>query len=181
VRVIAATHRDLAAAQEQGRFRPDLYFRLNVFPIQVPPLRERRGDIPELVRHFVRVFSRRLNKPELEVHTEVMKRLTGYDWPGNVRELENLIERAMIVADGTRLEIDASWLRSSTGVNQVTADGTGLAELERRAIVDALLRCHGRIYGSQGAAAALGLKATTLYGKMRKHGIPRHPSASPLP
>jgi formate hydrogenlyase transcriptional activator len=177
VRVIAATHRDLTAAQQQGLLRADLFFRLNVFPIHVPPLRERRADIPDLVRHFVHVYGRRMQKPVTQVREEAMDRLRAYDWPGNVRELENIVERAMIVAGGDTLEIDAHWLTSTTPGATASHQGNNLAELERRTIVDALRRCHGRIYGAQGAAAALGLKPTTLYGKMRKHGIAKHPQA----
>jgi formate hydrogenlyase transcriptional activator len=177
VRVIAATHQDLNAALQAGRFRSDLFFRLNVFPIHVPPLRQRREDIADLVRHFLHHFGRRMNKQVDQVPPAVVQLLTDYDWPGNVRELENIIERAMIVTMGPVLHIDPSWLQSTrpSAVAELATPGR-LAELERQAIVDALRRCHGKIYGRAGAAAALGLKPTTLYGKMRKHGIPRHPS-----
>jgi formate hydrogenlyase transcriptional activator len=177
VRVIAATHRDLPAAVHQGHFRHDLFFRLNVFPIPVPPLRERREDIADLVRHFLHRFSRRMAKPVTGVSAAALQLLTEYSWPGNVRELENIIERAMIVTTGDTLEVDAHWLESAHVARSTPETGSGLAELERRAILDALQRCHGRIYGPGGAAAALGLKPTTLYGKMRKHHIPRHPTA----
>jgi formate hydrogenlyase transcriptional activator len=176
VRVIAATHRDLADAMRQGRFRADLYFRLNVFPIPVPPLRERREDVPDLVRHFLLHFGRRLNKQVTHVAAEALRLLTAYDWPGNVRELENIVERALIVAPGDELIIDPDWLKSTpAGGGAAPSDRPGLAELERRAIVDALDRCRGKVYGPGGAAAALGLKPTTLYGKMRKLHIPRRP------
>ena len=171
VRVLAATHQDLAAALSEGRFRADLFFRLNVFPIRVPPLRERREDIPDLVRHFLHRFSRRLNRPVAQVSPAALRLLTEYHWPGNVRELENLVERAMIVATGDTLEVDPNWLRPEPAGALANGDQPGLAELERRAILDALERCHGKIYGPGGAAAALGLKPTTLYGKMRKHRI----------
>jgi formate hydrogenlyase transcriptional activator len=171
VRVLAATHQDLEAALHEGRFRADLFYRLNVFPIRVPPLRERRADIPDLVRHFLHRFGRQLNRPATQVSPATLEMLTAYHWPGNVRELENLVERAMIVATGDTLEIDPSWLRPAPP-RGAAADGPArLAELERRAILDALERCRGKIYGPGGAAAALGLKPTTLYGKMRKHGI----------
>jgi formate hydrogenlyase transcriptional activator len=175
VRVIAATHRDLGAALNQGRFRADLFFRLNVFPIHVPPLRERREDIPDLVRHFVQAFARRLGKPVTGVSPATLTLLTAYHWPGNVRELENIIERALIVTTGDTLQVDPGWLQPVPEAPAVRETPSGLAELERRAIVEALERCHGRIYGPGGAAAALGLKPTTLYGKMRKHRIPKHP------
>ncbi len=172
VRVIAATHRDLTAAMSQGRFRADLFFRLNVFPIHVPPLRERRDDIPDLVRHFLHHFSRRMGKHVSQVRPAALTLLAEYDWPGNVRELENIVERAMIVAASDTLEVDPSWLKSAT--TAAACEGRpGLAEVERRAIVDALARCRGKVYGAGGAAAVLGLKPTTLYGKMRKHKIRR--------
>jgi formate hydrogenlyase transcriptional activator len=174
VRVVAATHRDLGAALGQGRFRADLFFRLNVFPIQVPPLRERREDIPDLVRHFLHHFGRRLNRPVTQVSAATLRLLMNYPWPGNVRELENIVERAMIVTTGDTLEVDPHWLEPATARNTETAH-PGLAELERRAILDALECCHGKIYGRDGAAAALHLKPTTLYGKMRKHRIDRKP------
>jgi formate hydrogenlyase transcriptional activator len=178
VRVIAATHQDLPAAVAKGRFRSDLFFRLNVFPIQVAPLRERRDDIPDLVRHFLRHFGRRMAKPDFHVSAEGLKLLMGYDWPGNVRELENIIERAMIVTTGATLTVDPRWLRPAIEARgAVRNDVPTLADLERRAIQDALSRCHGKIYGPDGAAAALGLKPTTLYGKMSKHQIAKYPPA----
>lgn len=174
VRVIAATHQDLDEAMKQERFRPDLFFRLNIFPIRLPPLRERREDLPLLAQHFVYHFSRRMGKGVTEVGRRTLALLGGYDWPGNVRELENLIERAMIVADGSRLEIDPDWLKAGRVASQSVPLPGSLAELERRAILLALERSQGKIYGPSGAAAALGVKPTTLYGKMRKHGIAKN-------
>jgi formate hydrogenlyase transcriptional activator len=171
VRVLAATHQDLSSALNAGRFRADLFYRLNVFPIRVPPLRERREDIPDLVRHFLHRFGRRLNRPVTQVSPAALRLLTEYHWPGNVRELENLVERALIVATGETLEVDPSWLRPEPAGAAANGEPPGLAELERRAILEALRRCRGKIYGPGGAAAALGLKPTTLYGKMRKHRI----------
>ncbi len=174
VRVIAATHQDLTAAMNQGRFRADLFFRLNIFPIQVPPLRDRCQDIPDLVRHFLLHFGRRMHKPAVQVSPATLELLRNYPWPGNVRELENIIERAMIVTTGDELQVDPHWLKP--GAPGPTPEARpALAELERRAILEALERCHGKIYGPGGAAAVLGLKPTTLYGKMRKHQIPKHP------
>jgi formate hydrogenlyase transcriptional activator len=175
VRVIAATHQNLAAAMEQGRFRADLFYRLNVFPISVAPLRERREDITDLVRHFLLHFGRRMSKPVTQIADQSLDRLMAYHWPGNVRELENIVERAMIVTNGDTLEVDPDWLKSAPAGKPDGELRPGLAELERRAIVDALERCHGKIYGPAGAAAALRLKPTTLYGKMRKYHIPKHP------
>jgi formate hydrogenlyase transcriptional activator len=178
VRVIAATHRDLSTAVREAQFRSDLFFRLNVFPIHVPALRERREDIPDLVRHFLHHFGRRLGKAVADVNPAVLRLLTAYHWPGNVRELENIVERAMIVTGGDTLQVDPLWLEPAPAGRADGETCSGLAELERRAILDALERCRGRIYGPRGAAAALGLKPTTLYGKMRKHHIPRHPASS---
>jgi formate hydrogenlyase transcriptional activator len=174
VRVIAATHRDLAAAMTQAQFRPDLFFRLNVFPIHVPPLRDRREDIADLVRHFLLHFSRRMNRAVTEVTPATLKLLTSYHWPGNVRELENIIERAMVITTGDTLQVEPRWLQPTPEDSTNGETRTHLADVERRAIVDALDRCHGRIYGSGGAADALGVKPTTLYGKMRKHHITNH-------
>ena len=182
VRVIAATNRDLKAAMDKGHFRDDLFYRLNVFPIQVPPLRERREDIPALINHFIRLFERRMNKQITRVNRRTMELLMSYHWPGNVRELENILERAMIVTPGDTLEIDPTWLsataaKSSSSDRQLTiAEGAlSMAEVERRAVLQALEAAGGKIYGPGGAAEALGLKPSTLYGKMRKHGIGKKP------
>lgn len=177
VRVIAATHRDLTAIMSQGDFRTDLYYRLNVFPIHLPPLRQRREDIPGLVSHFLHHFGRRMNKPIDRISPAALKLLTDYHWPGNVRELENLIERAMIVSSGDSLLIEPHWLEPPQAESPTRQPPASLAEMERQAIVAALERCRGRIYGAGGAAAALGLKPTTLYGKMRKHHIAKQPLA----
>jgi formate hydrogenlyase transcriptional activator len=170
VRLIAATHQDLAQAVQAMRFRADLFYRLNVFPIHVLPLRARREDIPDLVRHFAAHFGRKLHKPAVAIRPETMDLLMSYDWPGNVRELENIIERAMIVADKDVLDLDPSWLLPVQSVSPI-ASPAFLRDQEKQSILDALDRCDGKIYGSDGAAARLGLKPTTLYGKMRKHGI----------
>ncbi|HYT91647.1 MAG TPA: sigma-54-dependent Fis family transcriptional regulator [Gemmataceae bacterium] len=170
VRILAATNRDLQAAVAEGGFRPDLFYRLNVFPIRVPPLRERREDIPALIEHFIRHFERRMNKHIVAVSRRSMDLLTAYSWPGNVRELENLVERAMIVSHGDTLEVDPTWLSGPVGDGQPETR-PALAELERRTILETLERCGGKIYGPGGAAEVLGLKPTTLYGKMRKHRI----------
>jgi formate hydrogenlyase transcriptional activator len=171
VRIIAATHQDLSVATQQGKFRRDLFFRLNVFPIQVPPLRRRREDIPGLVSHFLCHFNQRMGKSVNQVHSATQKLLMNYSWPGNVRELENMIERAMIVANADTLEIDPGWLREPSTSKSILNDNNRLADLERHAILEALQKCKGKIYGAGGAAAVLGLRPTTLYGKMRKHQI----------
>jgi formate hydrogenlyase transcriptional activator len=171
VRVVAATHRDLTTAMAQAQFRPDLFFRLNVFPIHVPPLRERREDIADLARHFLLHFSRRMNKAVTRLTPATLNLLTGYHWPGNVRELENIIERAMIVTTGDALQVEPRWLQPAPEDGGIGGTRTVLADLERRAI--------GKIYGPDGAADALGVKPTTLYGKMRKHHIPKNRSRPP--
>ena len=156
VRVIAATHQDLSAVMAQGRFRADLFYRLNVFPIHVPPLRQRHADVPDLVRHFMRHFGRRIAKPIERVSDDTLRLLTDYPWPGNVRELENLVERAVIVSTGDTLEVDPSWLRLAQAGGVAGAPVT-LAERERQAILEALARCGGQVYGPRGAAAVLGV------------------------
>jgi formate hydrogenlyase transcriptional activator len=175
VRILAATNQDLASAMKEGRFRSDLFYRLNVFPIDVPPLRQRKEDIPSLLHHFRIQFNRRLNRQITAIEPASFERAMNYAWPGNVRELENLVERGMITAAGNTLELDASWFAVPSATTDAT--GTGLADLERRTIVETLQRCRGKIYGADGAAAALGLKPTTLYGKMRKHNIRRQTDA----
>jgi formate hydrogenlyase transcriptional activator len=172
VRVLAATNRDLSGALADGTFRPDLYYRLNVFPIRVPPLRERIEDIPALMTHSLARCARRLNRRVTAIDPRTIELAQAYPWPGNVRELENLVERAVIVCDGDTLTIDPAWLPAAT-VPKPAAEARSLADQERRAIVEALERAGGRIYGTGGAAAALGLKPTTLYGKMRKLGVRR--------
>jgi formate hydrogenlyase transcriptional activator len=143
----------------------------------VPPLRDRREDIPDLLKHFLHQFGRRLGKHVACVSGETLQVLLDYHWPGNVRELENIVERAMIVTTGDTLQVDPQWLQPAPPTIRCSREAvSGLAQLERQAILDALERCHGKIYGPGGAAASLGLKPTTLYGKMRKHQIARSPT-----
>ena len=169
VRIVAATHRDLAAEARAGRFRADLFYRLNVFPVAVPPLRDRREDVPALVEHFVRHFARKHGRAVTRVRPDALAALAAHDWPGNVRELQNLIERAVILSDGDALAFDPGWL---VGASAAETAGTWAAQ-ERQRILDALRAAGGRVYGPGGAAHRLGLKPTTLYGKMRKHGLSR--------
>ncbi len=175
VRIIVATHRDLSAAVRDGRFRDDLFYRLNVFPIHVPPLRERPEDIPLLLHHFRVQLNRRLHKQVTRIDGRTLEWARHYPWPGNVRELENLVERAMILSTGDTIFVDPAW-----GVTRDVANHAGLAAVERQTILDVLQRCGGKIYGPGGAAEALGLKPTTLYGKMRKLQIRKRPSSSTL-
>jgi len=189
IRLIAATNQDLAAGMESRQFRPDLFYRLSVFPIRVPPLRERRGDIPLLAQHFVRRFAEQQHKPVPRLSDGVMERLIGYEWPGNIRELQNVIERAVILVNGPVVETDLIALHTvatTPAAAAVTAPAPVQAppdnvirfcDAERRAILRALEACGWRISGRGGAADMLGLKPTTMHAKMKKLGISR-PSPS---
>ena len=171
VRVIAATNRDLSEEVREGRFRRDLFYRLNVFPITLPTLRQHREDIPLLVRHLVNRLGRTLNRPIESIPDEVMSALQAHDWPGNVRELENVLQRAIILARGNTLAaVDAgvSPIESMTAPESAT-----LTEIERRHIVRVLSGARWRIEGSGGAAQVLGLKPSTLRSRMMKLGIAR--------
>jgi formate hydrogenlyase transcriptional activator len=172
-RVIAATNRDLKAQSEQGKFRDDLYYRLNVFPIRIAPLRDRRQDIPSLLNHFIERFCRRMNKEVTRVDRRTMDLLMSYHWPGNVRELENITERSMIISRGDTLKVEPSWLLGDSHQTVIPESGNhvSLADAERQFILEALARTGGKVYGADGAAASLRVKPTTLYGKMRKHNI----------
>jgi formate hydrogenlyase transcriptional activator len=171
VRMIAATHRDLPSLIRDGKFREDLFYRLNVFPIEIPPLRERREDIPLLVNYFVSTLSRRMGKQIESVPEEAMEVLNNHTWRGNVRELANFIERAVILSQGDELQVPIAELNASH------ARGFGPAstfeQAERNVIVDALKAASGQISGRGGAADRLGLKRTTLQNKMRKLNINR--------
>jgi formate hydrogenlyase transcriptional activator len=170
-RVVAATHRDLAQLVEAGQFRADLYYRLNVFPITVPPLRHRPEDIPLLVRHFVRHYARHLHKRLDVIPAEAMAALTRYRWPGNVRQLQHVIERAVILSPGPVLRLPLAELTPPVG-GLPSRDWT-LAEVDREYILKTLRDTHGVVGGAQGAAARLGVKRTTLIYKMEKLGISR--------
>lgn len=171
VRVIAATHLDLEQAARQGTFRADLFYRLHVFPIQVPALRERKDDIPLLVRHFVQRYALKYGRPIHTVPAPVMRALEDYSWPGNIRELQHVIERAVILSQDTRLEI-GDWFQILSP-DPPTASTSTLEEAERAHIVSALERTDWRVRGERGAAALLGLKPTTLESKMKKLGLTR--------
>jgi formate hydrogenlyase transcriptional activator len=173
-RLIAATNRDLEAMVEEQRFRSDLFYRLNVFPIRIPPLRERPEDIPLLVRHFVQQFSRRNNRGIESIPSETMDALVAYHWPGNIRELQNVIERAVIVTKGSVLKVPTAGLKSrpspkpapkKTGLRDV------LGEAERKQILAALEESNWIVAGPNGAAARLGMKRSTLQFRMQKLGI----------
>jgi len=179
VRIVAATNRDLSEAVAKREFRSDLYYRLHVFPLHLPPLRERREDIPLLVRYFVQKFARRMSKQIEAIPVEAMEALERWNWPGNIRELENFLERSVILTEGARLRVPIGEL---CNVNAMTIDANGgrpghrpfpgtLEELERQYILQVLRQADWVISGSDGAAARLGMKRTTLQSKMVRMGI----------
>ncbi len=170
-RLIAATNRDLASLAAEHKFRQDLFYRLNVFPIHVPALRERREDIPTLVRHFAQQFARRMKKTIETIPADVMEQLTAYEWPGNIRELQNLIERAVILSPGPVLDVPLMALNKRP--QPVAPDNAPetLEESDRKHIIAALESSNWVIAGANGAAARLGMKRSTLQFRMRKLGI----------
>ncbi|HYV55910.1 MAG TPA: sigma 54-interacting transcriptional regulator [Candidatus Nitrosopolaris sp.] len=185
VRVIAATHRDLARAVAEGSFRADLFYRLNVFPILLPALRERRGDIPLLVHYFVERYAAKIGRRVDTVRDDTMQRLAQYAWPGNIRELENVIERAMILSTGRELELGAQLLESPEGeprvrvAHRMSSDASvapgapTLEDIQRQHIVRTLQQCEWVVDGPRGAARVLGLNPNTLRSRMKKLGIRR--------
>jgi transcriptional regulator with GAF, ATPase, and Fis domain len=188
VRVIAATNRDLSRSASEGTFRQDLYYRLNVFPVQLPPLRERREDIPPLVHYFVRRFSLKIGRKITRIQRETIERLMNYSWPGNVRELENVIERAVILSPGIELEVAPGVLPEIAAVAgaQAAAPRPAPAEkspeapspqsidqVERNHILEVLIRTNWRIEGTEGAAALLNMNPSTLRSRMKKLGVQR--------
>jgi formate hydrogenlyase transcriptional activator len=180
VRVLAATNRDLDAAVAAGTFRQDLLYRLNVFPIRVPPLRERKNDIPVLVQYLVEQFAREAAKRITEIQKKTLSLLQSYDWPGNIRELQNVIERAVVLCDGKTLSVDETWLQRRSNeqprptvspVGVLADDRKEFAHRELRAIEAALAECQGRVSGPRGAAAKLGIPRQTLDSKIQNLGI----------
>jgi formate hydrogenlyase transcriptional activator len=174
VRFVAATNRDLKTMIDENRFRADLYYRLHVFPLNVPPLRERREDIPLLTRYFVQKHAQRMDRKVERIATEALEALTKYDWPGNIRELQNVIERSVILSKGPELHVAMPETigRSSPVTLQSPASHVSEAA-ERARILQALKEAQGIVGGADGAAARLGLKRTTLQSRMRKYNIGR--------
>jgi PAS domain S-box-containing protein len=192
VRVISATNRDLVRSISQGAFRQDLYYRLNVFPIQLPPLRERREDIPPLVHYFVRRFSLKIGRKITRIQRETMERMVSYSWPGNVRELENVIERAVILSRGSELEVAPDVLPEMAAAahtqaaaprpaheenRSVAPSPQSIDQVERNHILEVLMRTNWRIEGTDGAAALLKLNPSTLRSRMKKLGVQRSTQA----
>jgi transcriptional regulator with GAF, ATPase, and Fis domain len=176
VRMIAATNQDLEELVERRAFRADLFYRLNVFPIRIPPLRERLEDIPLLVHYFVKRFAERLNRPVLQVPPDVIAALKQHAWPGNVRELQNVIERAVVSARNGTLELPQARSKASTTVSPPRT----LADVERAHIVSTLQATKGVIGGWNGAAARLGLPRTTLIARMQRLGITAVATSAPV-
>ncbi|MFZ3047043.1 MAG: sigma 54-interacting transcriptional regulator, partial [Desulfatirhabdiaceae bacterium] len=174
VRIIAATNRDIAQEIKEGKFRKDLFYRLNVFPIVIPPLRERTEDIPLLVRAVVKEFQKKMGKEIESIPMKTMQYLQSYSWPGNVRELRNVIEHAMILSNGKTLHVDFPKRASSE-----TDAPDNLKDMERRHIMSVLEKTGWRVAGPGGAAEILGLKRTTLEAKMKKLGIKRSNKVMP--
>jgi formate hydrogenlyase transcriptional activator len=179
VRIVAATNRDLKAMVAENQFRADLYYRLAVFPLTIPPLRERREDIPVLTGYFVQKYSRRIGREIESVPAQAIEALTGYDWPGNIRELQNVIERSVILSNGPEFQVimPPFSARSKRFPAEAAPLYTRASEVsqavERERILEALKEANGHVGGATGAAARLGLKRTTLQSRMRKYNIGR--------
>jgi formate hydrogenlyase transcriptional activator len=175
VRVIAATNRDLDRAISDGSFRDDLYYRLSVFPLQVPPLRDRREDIPLLVEYLTQRYAAKMGKKITSVNRKTIDLLTAYDWPGNVRELQNVIQRAVILCDGT-LTVDETWFDKGSRRRTGSAGSLGRPRMheEKELIESALAGSRGRVAGADGAAARLGIPRSTLESKIRLLRIDKH-------
>ena len=169
VRVIAATNRELEKEIKEGSFREDLFYRLNVFPIKIPPLRERKEDISLLVKHFLKKYNTKVGKKVEIISQDVMQKLQNYSWPGNVRELENIIERAVITSTGSKLVL-GDWL-SQAGQPQSNSKIVPLEEMERNYIIEVLEMTQWKVSGEKGAAKILEMNPQTLVSRMKKLGI----------
>jgi formate hydrogenlyase transcriptional activator len=171
VRLVTATNKDLGKLVAQNQFRNDLYFRLNVFPILLPPLRDRRRDIPSLVKHFVGIYAERMNKHIERIPTDVMEALVDHSWPGNIRELQNFIERSVILANGNTLRPPLEGLKQAAGIESL--EPITMEEAERVHIRKTLEQTNWVVAGPRGAAVRLGMTRSTVYFRMRKLGISR--------
>jgi transcriptional regulator with GAF, ATPase, and Fis domain len=171
VRVVAATNRDLSVAIAQGSFRSDLFYRLNVFPIHVPPLRKRREDIPILVEYFVKRFAEQMAKRIRQIDRRTLELCERYAWPGNIRELQNIVERSVILCTGDTFSIDEAWLSTQVPVGTDGVLPQTLQDQEKEMIEAALLKSRGKVAGPHGAAARLGIPASTLESKIKQLGI----------
>ena len=174
VRFVAATNRDLKAMVDKNEFRADLYYRLHVFPLHVPPLRERREDIPLLTRYFVQKHAHRMGRNIDTIPVSGLEALTRYDWPGNIRELQNVIERSVILTNGSTLHIAMpDVVESADPASQYSRNAYASGIVERERIIKALEEAKGKVGGPNGAAARLGVKRTTLQSRIRKYDIAR--------
>jgi len=174
VRIIAATNRDLEKEIEEGRFRSDLFYRLHVFPIQLPPLRERKEDITLLIEHFIKIFSEKARKSISGISDSQMKKLVDYSWPGNIRELQNLLERTILLAKHNF--IDEIWIpevKHKHNFQQLFSNVKTIDEMQRDHVLSVLRQCNERISGPGGAAELLNLPPSTLNARMKKLGIQR--------
>jgi transcriptional regulator with GAF, ATPase, and Fis domain len=176
VRVIAATNRDLTAAIGAGTFRADLFYRLNVFPIEVPPLRKRKEDIPMLVEYFVKRYAEKAGKQILKIDMNTLELCQSYPWPGNIRELQNIVERSVILSSGDTFWIEKAWLVSPEPARQVLQSPLPdtLQSREREMIEAALAECNGKVAGPEGAAVKLGIPRSTLDSKIKQLKIKKH-------
>jgi transcriptional regulator with GAF, ATPase, and Fis domain len=176
VRVIAATNRDLTAAIASGTFRADLFYRLNVFPIELPPLRERKDDIPILVEYFVKRYADKAGKQIRRIDKNTLELCQSYPWPGNIRELQNIVERSMILTSGDTFRIENAWLTSPQSTRQElpAALPDTLQSREREIIETALAESKGKVAGTEGAAAKLGIPPSTLESKIKQLKIKKH-------
>jgi formate hydrogenlyase transcriptional activator len=176
VRVVAATNRDLTAAIAAGTFRADLFYRLNVFPIEVPPLRKRKEDIPMLVKYFVKRYAEKARKHICKIDNNSLERCQSYSWPGNIRELQNIVERSVILCSGATFWIEKAWLTSAQPPRQEVAGALSdtLQKQEREMIEAALAECNGKVAGPEGAAAKLGIPRSTLDWKIKQLRIKKH-------
>jgi formate hydrogenlyase transcriptional activator len=176
VRVVAATNRDLASEVAEGKFRQDLFYRLNVFPIRLPALRERVGDISLLVGYLIDRYAQKAGKKLRDIDKKTMELFQAYEWPGNIRELQNVVERAVILCEGETFFVDEAWLTPSASRSTATSVPlvANLVELEKEMIENALLQAEGVVGGPTGAAVKLGIPRQTLESKIRKLGINRY-------